>query len=346
MICFNCDYLEGAHPEILKALSAVNFAQTPAYGEDEHCRRAARLIAAACEVPCAAHFLVGGTQTNLTVIAAALKPYQAVIAAHTGHINVHETGAIEATGHKVLTARAESDGKLTPALIQAVWDAHSGPHMVQPAMVYLSDSTENGAVYTRAELYAISALCKKLGLLLYLDGARLGYALASPANDLTLADIARCCDAFSIGGTKVGALFGEAVVLTRDTLNKDFRYMIKRQGAMLAKGWLLGLQFETLFTDRLYFSIARRAVEQALRIADALQSRGVDFLTEPVSNQIFPLLPNPALKTLSQSYLFEIWAPGHDGKTPVRICTSWATTDAHVDELIGDLGRLLPAAKG
>ena len=343
MIHFNSDYLEGAHPAILKAMETVNFNQTTAYGEDEHCRRAAGLITAACGRECDVHFLVGGTQANLTVIAAALKPYQGVIAAHTGHINVHETGAIEATGHKVLAVPAGQDGKLTGELIQSVWDAHSGPHMVQPAMVYISNSTENGAVYTRAELFALSNLCKKLGLMLYMDGARLGYALSSPASDLTLEDIARACDAFSIGGTKVGALLGEAVVLTNDRLKTDFRYMIKRQGAMLAKGWLLGLQFEVLFTDRLYFTIAKNAVNQALHIAKALEVCGSFFLSPPVSNQIFPLLPDSALEALGRRYCFEAWAPSEGGKTPVRICTSWATSDTHVEELIRDLqGLLMP----
>ena len=253
MIRFNCDYLEGAHPRIIERLTETNFVQTPGYGEDEYCERARAIIREKCGAPDAyVQFLVGGTQTNTTVIASVLRPYQGVLSANTGHINAHETGAIEATGHKVLALPSE-DGKVTAAQVQEAYDEHwadaSHEHIVQPGMVYISHPTENGTLYKKEELKSLYETCRKLGLPLFLDGARLGYGLMSEGTDLTWEDLAAYTDVFYIGGTKVGALFGEAVVITDPALAKDFRYMIKQRGGMLAKGRLLGLQFETLLKD-------------------------------------------------------------------------------------------------
>ena len=262
MIFFNCDYNEGAHENIIKRLAETNREQTVGQGEDDYCRQAAEMVLEKCEMPEAqVHFLVGGTQTNLTVIAAGLKPWQGVISADTGHINCHETGAIEATGHKVLALPCRN-GKLKGEQIREVvrnhWEDATHEHMVQPGMVYISHPTENGTIYSKSELQELYATCKELGLPLFMDGARMGYGLMSEKSDMTLADIAANTDVFYIGGTKVGALFGEAVVITKSALKKDFRYCMKQSGAMLAKGRLLGIQFDTLFTDDLYFKIAAR----------------------------------------------------------------------------------------
>jgi len=337
MIRFESDYAEGAHPAIIKRLTETNLEQTAGYGEDEHCANAARLIRHACDAPNAAvHFLVGGTQTNATVIAAALRPHQAVIAAETGHINVHETGAIEATGHKVIALPAP-DGKLTAEQIAHTISAYrSDPnheHIVQPAMVYISNPTEAGTIYYKSELEAISAVCREQELLLYLDGARLGYGLAAEGNDLTLKDIASLCDVFYIGGTKVGALFGEAVVITDNKLNRDFRCIMKQRGAMLAKGRLLGIQFETLFEDGLYFRISQHAVDLAMLIRDAFREKGVPFLYKSPTNQQFPILTQPQLDVLKQDYAFETWTQTGEDAFAVRFCTSWATRREDVEKL-------------
>ena len=267
MILFSKDYSEGCHENILKALNQTNYVQTDGYGTDEYCEEAKSLIKEACSSPNAdIHFLVGGTQTNFTVIASALKPYQGVISAVSGHINVHETGAVEATGHKVIPLPSD-DGKITAQQVEECFLKHcnsdSAEHEVQPKMVYISNSTELGTIYTKSELTELSEVCGKYGLYLFLDGARLGYALTCKENDLDLQTIAKLCDVFYIGGTKVGALFGEAVVITNDNLKSDFRYMIKRGGGMLAKGRLLGIQFKELFTDNLYFEISKHAIEMA-----------------------------------------------------------------------------------
>ena len=270
MIRFECDYTEGAHPRILEALIRTNMEQTKGYSEDEHCENARKLIREKCgSADADVHFLVGGTQTNMTVIAAALRPHQGVICAQSGHINVHETGAVEATGHKVLALPSE-DGKITADQIKTVCDEHDhDEHMVQPGMVYISNPTENGTLYNKKELQAISEVCKEYGLPLFLDGARLGYGLAAQGNDITLPDLAQYCDVFYIGGTKVGALFGEAVVITREALKKDFRYFIKQKGGMLAKGRLLGIQFEELFRDDLYMEVSAHADRLAMKIRKA-----------------------------------------------------------------------------
>lgn len=338
MIQFQCDYNEGAHPLIMQRLVETNMQQTVGYGEDDFCAEARRLIRQACNRDDVdVHFLVGGTQTNATVIAHTLRPYQGVISAVMGHINVHETGAIEGTGHKVL-AIDSADGKLTAAQIEQAVQAHvheDGPeHMVQPGMVYISFPTEVGTIYTLGELRDISTVCCRHGLPLFVDGARLGYGLCSPQCDVTLPQLAQLADVFYIGGTKVGALFGEAVVIANEAMKRDFRYSIKRHGGMLAKGRLLGIQFATLFTDGLYMHISRHAIAHAMRIRQALQVQGIPFLIDSPTNQQFPILSNEQLNRLSTKYLFSIWQKVDDHHTAVRICTSWATKPENVDQLL------------
>ncbi len=344
MIRFECDYAEGAHPQVLKLLNESNMEQTPGYGEDIYCEKARTLIKELCLAEDAdVHLLVGGTQTNLTVIAAALRPIQGVICAETGHINVHESGAIEATGHKVL-ALPSDDGKITAEQVCSVYEDHwndaTHEHMVQPGMVYISYPTENGTLYTKEELTALSAVCRKYNLPLYLDGARMGYGIMAEGNDLTLPDIARLCDAFYIGGTKVGALFGEALVITNHTLKRDFRYYIKQRGGMLAKGRLLGLQFIALLQDGLYFEISAHADRLACRIKDAFAKKGYPFLFNSVTNQQFPIVPNVQLQTLAKNYVFSHWKQMDAEHTAVRFCTSWATKDEDVEQLLNDIGNL------
>lgn len=346
MLRFECDYTEGCIPEILEAISRENHTQFPGYSEDAICERARARVKALCGgVDADVHFLVGGTQANATILSAALRPHQGVLAAQQGHIACHETGAIEATGHKVL-ALPSATGRLSAGQIQGCCAAHwadaTHEHQVQPAVVYLSHPAENGTLYTLAELEQIRSVCDRWGLMLFVDGARLGYGLASPVNDVTIADLARLTDAFYLGGTKVGALFGEAVVLRNPALRRDFRYLIKRQGGMLAKGWLLGLQFDVLLENNRYLSIARRAVDQALRIKRAFEARGCKFLIESWTNQQFPILDNAALNRFAEKYVFSIWEKADEAHTAVRFCTSWATTDEQVDQLTGDIARFLP----
>lgn len=344
MIRFNCDYLEGAHPRIIEKLLETNFVQTPGYGEDEFCERARGIIRKKCGAPDAyVQFLVGGTQTNTTVIASVLKPYQGVLSANTGHINVHETGAIESTGHKVLALQSE-DGKVTAAQVQEAYDAHwedvSHEHIVQPGMVYISHPTENGTLYKKEELKALYETCSKLGLPLFMDGARLGYGLMSEGTDITWNDLAAYTDVFYIGGTKVGALFGEAVVITNPVLAKDFRYMIKQRGGMLAKGRLLGIQFETLLEDGLYEEIAGKAVKQAMRLKETFVDKGYPLLYDSYTNQQFPIIHKCQLEQLREKYSFELWEKMDEEYSAVRFCTSWATKDEDIDALIEDLDNL------
>lgn len=342
MLYFNCDYTEGCHPKILEALTASNLEQTEGYGEDPHCEHARALIRAACENPKAGvHFLVGGTQVNFTVIRAALRPYQGVISPATGHINVHETGAVEAAGHKVLAVPCGADGKLSASQVESLCRAHyvddpTPEHMVQPKMAYISHPTETGALYTKAELEALREVCRTYGLYLFCDGARMGYGLTSPAADVTLTDLSRLCDVFTIGGTKCGALFGEAAVISNPELDRDFRYSIKQNGGMLAKGRLLGIQFETLFTDGLYGSICEKANRLALRIAAACREAGFQEFAPSPTNQQFFIFPEAVLESLEKKYVFSRWEKTSGGWA-VRICTSWATRDEAADELIRDL---------
>lgn len=337
MLYFQNDYHAGCHEEILRRLDRLSQGDFPGYGQDELCRKAADTIRRLCgREDLAVHFLVGGTQTNLTVIAAALRPYQAVIAAQSGHIHVHETGAVEATGHKVL-ALPSQDGKITAAQVEQLVQSHQSQedraHEVQPKMVYISYPTELGTLYTRQELEALHRVCRQCGLYLFLDGARLGYGLTARGCDVTLRDIAGLCDVFYIGGTKVGAMFGEAVVIANPELAGDFRYMIKRQGGMLAKGWLLGLQFEALLEDGLYFRIAQKANDQADRIRKTLEAAGIPMLVPGRTNQIFPILSDSALKVLSQKVLYTDMEPVDETRRAIRLCTSWSTGDGEVEEL-------------
>ncbi len=348
MYSFRNDYSEGAHPQVLEALCRYNLEQNAGYGLDAHSAHAADQIRELCACPQAAvHFISGGTQTNMLLISSCLRPFQAVIATETGHIHVHETGAVEATGHKILTVPAASKstpdttGKLTPEDIRTVCAAHMDEHMVQPALVYISDSTELGTIYCRQELEALHAVCKELGLWLFLDGARLGAALTCPENDLTLADIAALTDAFYIGGTKNGALYGEALVLTNPLLQKDFRYAIKNRGAMLAKGFTVGIQFEALFTDQLYFKLAEHAGVLANKLTAALKALHCDFYAPSPTNQVFPILPDTVCQKLAEDFQFETQKQLEDGRFAVRFVTSWATPEEAVDSLIASLSDLL-----
>ena len=338
MIQFQCDYSEGAHPRILERMMQTNFEQTVGYGEDHYCAMARVLVQKACGRPDAdVHFLVGGTQANATVISSILRPHQGVLCVRSGHINVHETGAIEHSGHKVL-ALDGVDGLLSADSVRKAIEEHlaeDGPeHTVQPGMVYISFSTEVGTVYSLAQLKALSAVCREYDLPLFIDGARMGYGLASEGCDVTLNDIADLADVFYIGGTKQGALFGEAVVIVNDSLKKDFRYFIKQNGGMLAKGRLLGIQFLTLFEDDLYFELSQHAVAQAMRIRDAFASKGYGFLVESPTNQQFPILPNAEMERLSADFKFSVWQKVDEGHTAVRFCTSWATKAEAVDALV------------
>ena len=288
--------------------------------------------------------MVGGTQANLTVIDASLRPHQGVIGAVTAHIHVHETGAVEATGHKVLAVPSD-DGKLTAHQVERVVieqrSSGAAEHMVQPKMVYISSPTELGTLYTLAELEELAAVCRQYGLYLFLDGARLGYGLEAKDNDVTLADLARLCDVFYIGGTKVGALFGEAVVIANSAINEDFRYLIKQHGGMLAKGRLLGLQFDTLFTDGLYFKLAAHADRLADRIRSVLQQNNCPMLVHSHTNQIFPILPDSALEILSKEFTFSEEKRIDETHRAVRFCTSWATRQENVEALCDALQRIL-----
>lgn len=344
MIYFNNDYSEGCHPRILERLAETNFCQTPGYGMDAICASAADKIRKACGNDALyVQFLVGGTQTNLTVIAAALRPHQAAVGAVSAHINVHETGAIEATGHKVI-ALASADGKITADQIRQTAQAHitdeAFEHMPQPKLVYISNPTELGTIYSLEELEQLSAACKENNFYLFLDGARLGYGLTAKGNDVTLADIARLCDVFYIGGTKVGALFGEAVVFSNPAIAEDFRYMIKQHGAMLAKGRLLGLQFDVLFTDDLYFEISAHANRLADQLRETFAKVGFPMLVPGVTNQVFPVIPDRILDLLSEKFSFTQQERVDKDHRAVRFCTSWATKQENVDALCAEITRL------
>ena len=337
MIYFNSDYLEGAHPAVLDRLIRTNLEQTIGYGCDPYCEAARARIRAACGTPDAdVHFLVGGTQTNTTVIASILRPYQGVLAAVSGHVNCHETGAIESTGHKVITLPT-NNGKITARQVADYVEWHkndeSYEHIVYPGMVYISYPTEGGTLYSKSELTALYNTCIAYGLPLFIDGARLGYGLASDAADLTLAELAQLCDVFYIGGTKVGALFGEAVVITNPALKKDFRPLQKQRGGMLAKGRLLGLQFDALFTDDLYFQIARHAIEMAYQIREIFVSNGYPLLFDSPTNQQYPIIPDEELAILGQNFGYEYWERVDETHSGVRFCASWATTQEQVDAL-------------
>ncbi len=344
MILFNCDYNEGAHPRVLELLAQTNLEQTPGYGNDFYCRQAADLIKKLCHCPSAeVHFLMGGTQTNLTVLAACSRPYQSIISAISGHINVHEAGAIEATGHRIETL-LEQDGKITAAQItrfcKAHWEDDNPEFAPQPRTVYISFPTEYGTLYTLEELKQIRRACDENQLFLFIDGARLGYGLTAAGNDVTLADIAALADIFYIGGTKIGALFGEAVVIVNPHLQKDFRYLMKQKGGILAKGRLLGLQFLALLENNLYFQLAKHANNMAALIKTACEDAGFAFLYNSPTNQQFPIVPNDVLAQLEEIYGFAHIKRMDRNHTAIRICTSWATRQEDVEQLCADLRKL------
>ncbi|MEN2401093.1 aminotransferase class I/II-fold pyridoxal phosphate-dependent enzyme [Flavobacterium sp. MC2016-06] len=338
MYSFKNDYAEGAHPSILNKLIETNLDQQAGYGDDDYALQAKEILRQKTNNPNAAiFFLSGGTQTNLIVIASLLRIHEAVISAKTGHIFANETGAIEATGHKVISAET-TDGKLRPADLQnTLQDYALQPHVVKPKMVYISNSTEIGTIYSKTELEELSNFCRSKDLLLFLDGARLGHALTAENNDLTLADLARLTDVFYIGGTKNGALLGEAVVFNKPELAEYFQYALKQRGAMLAKGRLLSIQFLELFKDDLYFTLAKHANVMAMKMADAIKAKGYSFLTDSTTNQIFPILPKTLIEELSTKYVFYVWKDIDQNNAAVRLITSWATDEKKVDEFIADL---------
>ncbi len=338
MIRFTNDYSEGCHPSILEALAATNTEGNPGYSTDPHTEHARQMIRKAVGRPDAdVHLLVGGTQTNATAIAAFLRPYEAVIAAASAHICVHETGAIEATGHKCIVCPA-ADGKLTADAVRAAAAAHTDEHMVKPRMVYVSQTTEIGTLYTLAELQSLRQVCDELGLWLYLDGARLASGLA--AGGPTLEELGRLCDAFYIGGTKNGALFGEALVLLNDALKPDFRYNIKQRGGMLAKGWLLGIQFEQLMQEDRYVQLAAHANAMALKLKAGIAALGYPFACDSVTNQQFPILPDGVVEALKPDFGFEFSSKPDAGHTCIRLVTSWAIPEGNVDAFLAALKAL------
>jgi len=305
---FKNDYSEGAHPNILKALLETNLEQQEGYSEDYYCLKAANLIKEKLNTPSAhIHFVSGGTQANLLIISSILRPYESVIAADTGHINVHETGAIESTGHKVNVVNSK-DGKIAPKDIKTLLQLHTDEHMVKPRLVYISNSTEIGTIYKKVELEELSSFCKANSLLLFLDGARLGSALCAKDNDLSLKELSKLVDVFYIGGTKNGALLGEAIVINDDEINIDFRFNIKQKGAMLAKGRVLGIQFLELFKDDLFFDLAQHANKMANKLSKNIEELGFKLMLRSTTNQIFPIFPNDLIEKISHKYSFTIWS--------------------------------------
>lgn len=340
MYSFKSDYSEGAHPKILEAFMQTNLEQTDGYGEDPHCDNAASLIKKLLKnEDVDIHFMVGGTPTNFTAISAFLRPHHAVVAPKTAHIFVHETGAVEATGHKVL-ALPTSNGKIASQQILDTLIEHEDEHMVKPKLVYISNTTEIGTVYTRSQLEELYKTCKENNLYLYMDGARLASALTSDANDLTIEDFPNLTDAFYIGGTKNGAMFGEVLVICNPDLKEDFRFHMKQKGCLLAKGRLLGVQFETLFKDNLWFENGRHANRMSTILKEGLISQGYRFLTDSPSNQLFPILPNSMIAVLEENYSFYIWKKIDESHSSIRLVTSWATEEEKVRTFLADLKKL------
>lgn len=338
MLSFESDYIQGAHEKILQRLTETNLEPLSGYGNDTYCASAKEKIKAACECPEAdVHFLVGGTQTNQLIIDTMLAPYEGVIAAVTGHVSLHEAGAIEYTGHKVLEL-PQQDGKIhadkLEAFLRNFWQDENREHMVFPGMVYISHPTEYGTLYSSTELENISAICRAHRIPLYLDGARLGYGLMSYDTDVTLPQIARCCDVFYIGGTKVGALCGEAVVFTGHNTPKHFINRMKQHGALLAKGRLLGVQFDTLFTDQLYMDISRHAIDMAELLKKGLKEKGYSFYLESPTNQQFIILEDEEMERLKKHVTFSFWEKPDENHTVVRFATSWATPEEDIAQLM------------
>lgn len=339
-IHFECDYTEGAHEKLMARLLETNLEQTVGYGEDEYCEEAAALVKKLCAAPNAqVHFLTGGTQCNLVTITAALRPHQGVLCADTGHIAVHESGAIEAAGHKVLTLPGR-EGKITAQQVKDAVDAHyadsTHEHQVQPAMVYLSQPTECGTLYTLEELADMHNVCAEYGLFLYVDGARLAYALGAAGNDVSMLDLARLCDAFYIGGTKCGALFGEALVLCSESIKRDFRYILKQRVGRFAKGRLMGIQFLELLSEGLYEKIGREADALACELRDGFAALGYPLYMPSQTNQQFPILPDSLIEKLGEKYICSYWCRVDETHSAVRFATSWATKRENVTALLQD----------
>ena len=341
MAIFLNDYNSVGHPDIIGAIAKSSGDMYAGYGDDRMCECAADTIRGFVGKPDAqVHFLAGGTQANLIATAAFLRPHEAVIAASSGHMNVHEAGAIEATGHKILAAEP-SDGKITPEQISHICAVHSNEHLVKPRLVYISQATEYGTLYSLSELKALRLVCDRLGLLLYLDGARLGVSLTASTNDASIEDIASLVDVFYLGGTKNGLMFGEALVIINPTIWDDIRYIIKQRGGLFAKGFLIGLQFDYALKSGLYLEIPQKANEQAEKLRDGLSQRGCLFAVDSPTNQIFPVLNNDAVEELSKDYQFEIWEKFDEARTTIRLVTTWQTTDAEIDMLLGKLDAVL-----
>lgn len=342
MIFFRSDYSQGAHPKVMKALEATNYEHTDGYGLDPHSERAAAMTKKLIGVEdCSCYMMVGGTPCNVITISAALEPYQCIIAPRSGHIYFHEAGAIEAAGHRV-TAMEGVDGKLTPELIDKAFDEFEDEHTPVPAMVYISQPTESGTLYSKAELQAVYDKCRERKLLLYIDGARLGSGLTSAACDFDIHFIATHCDAFYIGGTKNGALFGEILVILNKRIDDHFRWMIKQRCGLLAKGRLIGVQFEALLEggeDSIYFHMARHANQMAEKLRKGLADLGCEFYGKSVTNQVFPILPCSVADALEQDFFFYRWAPPKEGRLPIRLVTAWGTKEEEVDAFLQALGK-------
>ncbi len=336
---FNNDYGEACHEKIIAKIAEISYESNPPYGLDKYSKHAEELIQQKCHSQSDVFFLIGGTQVNLVFISSVLKPFEAVIACETGHINVHETGAIEATGHKVVTVKA-INGKVTPSEVEKCIAYHCDEHMVHPRMVYISNSTELGTIYCKEEIIALNEVCQKHNLYFYCDGARLGAALTANGNDLTLEDLAKYTDAFYIGGTKNGALFGEALVINNKDLAKNYRFIIKQRGAMLAKGYLIGVQFEELFKDNLYFEIAQQENDYAQQIKNALLAKGFKFFIDSPTNQLFPILTQKQVDELDKEFVFSVWQKNSDDEVVIRLVTSFTTNQAQVDALIAVINSL------
>ena len=334
MIFLKNDYSLGAHPKVLQALTDTNMTLTDGYGIDPFCDGAADMIREMIDCPEAyVQFLTAGTQTNQTALAAFLRPHHSVISPSTGHVCVHETGAIEATGHKINHVPT-TDGKLRPEDIDAVMAEHEDEHYVKPAIIYISNSTETGLIYTKAELIALREKCLEYGLLTYIDGARLAMAMTAPENDLSLTDLPKLCDAFYIGGTKCGAMFGEALVIVKKELQEDIRWLVKQRGGMIAKGRLLGVQFQALLKDGFYFELGAHANRLAKKLADGISAKGYEFAIPPQTNMLFPLFTKEKVEELRENVMFEGWQYPSETHAAIRLVTSWGTTEEEVDAFL------------
>ncbi len=344
MIFFRSDYSQGAHPKVMEALVKTNLEHTDGYGMDPHCENAAQMIRSLIGIrDCGVHMMVGGTPCNVTLIAAALRPYESVVAARSGHAYSHETGAVEGTGHRIITMEA-MNGKLTPELIDRAWEEYEDEHTPLPRLVYVSQPTEIGSIYSKEEMTALYEKSAERNMFLYVDGARIGSALTSEENDLSLQELARLCDAFYIGGTKNGALFGEALVILNKAIDDHFRFMIKRQCGLLAKGRLIGVQFEALLDggmDSIYFEMAAHANRMAKKLKDGLAALGVGFFGTSQTNQVFPILPRDVIKELEKDFSFYEWGAEKEGKTVIRLVTGWGTKEPEITAFLDKLKIIL-----